>query len=487
MANEFDYAKYLLLLKSHKRLFAGVALAVMTVAVIVSYVLPRKYQATSTVFIEKNVITDLVKGIAVTASIEDKVKVIGYALGSRPLLSKVIDNLDMNVRNDGDREKLISQFQKNTQVKIKDNEGLFTVIATNEDPRLARDYVNTLVRTYIEQNVSSKRESSYGATRFLSDEINAFRDKMDKAEEKVDEYKRSQGVLLTSDQSVLLQENAAAQQKLDELRIRSSQLESMRNIIKNNNPVRTRVAALQKRLEELRTKYTDNYPEVIMVKTEIETAQQQINSGRSGGEPMAVDPQEMAKVVAELRATRAAEAFQQGIISRNNALLRSIPAAKSDLQRLQRDVETQKDFYNSLVNRHSQAEVSKQIEIQDKATNFRIVDPAVTPKTPISPNRPKIILLGIVAGIAVAFGVLMCIDKFDPAIRCVNGLKEVGLPVMAVIPRIRVEEEVQKEMKRDLTLYRVAGCYFAVILFVLGSEVLGYSFVDMVISRLHAG
>jgi succinoglycan biosynthesis transport protein ExoP len=487
MANEFDYLKYLILLKNHKRLFAAIALAVMTIAVIVSYVLPRKYQATSTVFIEKNVITDLVKGIAVTPSVEDKVKVIGYALSSRTLLSKVIDNLDMKVRDDRERERLINQFQNNTQIKVKDDEGLFTILATNEDPRMARDYVNALVRTYIEENVSSKRESSYGATRFLSDQISAFRDKMESAEGKVEAYKRSQGTLLTTDESALLQENAAAQQKLDELRIRSSQLESMRNIMKRNDPLRTHVAALQKRLEELRTQYTDNYPEVIMVKTEIETARQQMRSRAPGGAPMAVDPQEMEKVEVELRATRAAEAFQSGVIARNNAQLRAIPTAKSELQRLERDMATQKDFYDSLVNRHSQAEVSKQIEIQDKATNFRIVDPAVTPKTPISPNRTRIILLGILAGIVLAFGVLVCIDLLDPAIRCVSGLKEVGLPVMAVIPRIRVEEDVQKEMKRDLTLYRVAGCYFAVILFVLGSEALGYSFVDMVISRLHGG
>jgi hypothetical protein len=206
-----------------------------------------------------------------------------------------------------------------------------------------------------------------------------------------------------------------------------------------------------------------------------------------GGVPMAVDSQEMEKIEVELRATRSAEAFQYGVISRNNTLLRSMPAAKSNLQRLERDLGSQKEFYQSLVNRQNQAEVSKQLEVQDKATNFKIVNPAVTPKTPFSPDRVKIILMGIVAGLITAFGVLICIDMFDPAIRSVGTLKELGLPVMAIIPRIRVEEEVQKEQKRDLRLYRVAGCYLTVILFVLGTEALGYSFVDMVISRLQGG
>lgn len=488
MDNQLNLAKYFLLLNNHKKVIAAVALAVMTIAVIVSYLLPRKYEASSTVFIERNVISDLVKGIAVTASVEDKVRFVSYALVSRPLLSKVVDKLDMKVRNEADKEKLINQFQKNTQVKLKDNEkseeGLFTILATHEDPKIAQDYVNTLVRTYIEENVSSKRESSFGATRFLSDQISSFRDKMNQAEEQVEVFKRSQGVALTTDETALLQENAMAQQKLDELRIRRSQLESMRNIMRKNDPLRGHVAALQKRLEELRTQYTESYPEVQMVKAEIDTARQQIHSRGSGGAPMAVDPNEMEKIEVELRATRSAEGFQSGVIGRNNALLRSIPTAKSNLQRLERDMATQKDFYESLVNRHSQAEVSKQIELQDKAINFKIIDPAILPKTPVSPNRPKIILIGIVAGLAAAIGVIVGIDMFNPAIRCVSGIKELGVPLMAVIPRIRVEEEILKEKVSDTKLYRFAGCYFGAILLVLATEAIGYSIVDMVATAL---
>jgi uncharacterized protein involved in exopolysaccharide biosynthesis len=145
--------------------------------------------------------------------------------------------------------------------------------------------------------------------------------------------------------------------------------------------------------------------------TEIETARQQMRSRGPGGAPMAVDPQELEKIEVELRATRSAEAFQNGVIARNNGLLRSIPEAKSNLARIEREKESQKEFYDSLVNRHSQAEVSKQIEVQDKATNFRIVDPAVTPKTPVSPNRAKIILIRIVAGLASGFGILMALTS----------------------------------------------------------------------------
>jgi hypothetical protein len=124
------------------------------------------------------------------------------------------------------------------------------------------------------------------------------------------------------------------------------------------------------------------------------------------------------------------------------------------------------------------------LEIQDKARSFKIIDPAVLPLSPVSPDRVKIILIGIVAGLASAFGILIFLDRSNPAIRSVSGLKEMGVPVMAVIPRILIDEDVSKERKGDVRLYRLAGCYFGIILFVLLTEAVGYSVVDKVASAL---
>ncbi|MEI8354880.1 MAG: Wzz/FepE/Etk N-terminal domain-containing protein, partial [Deltaproteobacteria bacterium] len=64
MQNEFDYRKYLNLLLRYKRLFAIAALTIMTGAIVICYLLPKKYEAKSIVFIEKNVLNDLLRGIA---------------------------------------------------------------------------------------------------------------------------------------------------------------------------------------------------------------------------------------------------------------------------------------------------------------------------------------------------------------------------------------------------------------------------------------
>src|SRR3974390_826405 len=118
-SSEFDYKKCQQLLVRRKKLFVVVALLIMTAGIVMSFVLPRKYEAKSTVFIEKNVISELVKGITVTPSMEDTIKVLTYAITSRTLLSKTADSLDMNVtsKNNIDSEELVKRLQKDIDVQ----------------------------------------------------------------------------------------------------------------------------------------------------------------------------------------------------------------------------------------------------------------------------------------------------------------------------------------------------------------------------------
>jgi polysaccharide chain length determinant protein (PEP-CTERM system associated) len=468
---EFDFTKYLELVKKHKLLFIVVSLMIMTGAVAISYLLPNKYEAKSTVFIEKNVISDLVKGIAVTPSMEETVKVLNFALTSRSLLAKVIDELDLNTKNKSDetREQMLAEIQKSIDIKVKEK-NLFFISYKNKDARIARDFVNTLVRRYIEENVSSKREESYGATNFLSEQIVGFREKLEKAETLVNNYKRDKGGVISIDEGKLFQEINIAQQKLYDLQLRRRHLEGLRPVTRKAvDPMQNQLYALQKRLDELRVEYTENYPEVIKVRTDIETLRKQIKEA-SQEQPAIVDNQELGKAEAEIAALKVSEEGLKRYITANQALLRTIPSAKAGLEKLELEKNNQKNLYDQLVARHGQSEVSKQMEVQDKTTTFRVVDPAILPIKPVSPNRVKIIVLGILAGLAGGMGVLLLMDQLDKSVKNLDGLKSLGIPVLAVIPKMQNPQELVAMRTRDRRLYLISGAYLTIILAVLAIE-----------------
>lgn len=484
--SEFDYRHYLALIIARKRLFVVVALAVMAAAVVYSYVLPKKYEARSTVFIEKNVISELVKGIAVTPSMEQAIKGLSEAITSRTLVTKVINDLDLDVtaKSDAEIEARVRAIQQNITIKLK-GDNIFTISYVDKDPRVARDFVNTLVRRYVEENISSKREESYGAIKFLSEQIDTFRGKLEEAEGELNRYKTDKGGVIAIDEAKLFEEINVAQQKLYDIQLRRRHLEGLRPVTrKAGDPLQVKLVALQKQLEELRVSYTDNYPEVLRVRGEIETLKEQMKN-RSPQQETVVDPQEYEKAEAELQALKVSEDGLKRYIATNQALLRNIPSAKAGLEKLELEKKNRKDLYDQLMARHGQSEVSKQMEVQDKTTTFRIVDPAVTPSSPISPNRVKIMLMGIIAGLGCALGLIVLLDRLNNSVHSVDALKETGIPVLAVIPKIRTIEAVARERSENIRVFTAAGACFMVILAFLVMELLNISPVDRIISRLH--
>lgn len=482
-ATQTDYKQYLQLIIRKKVWFVAISLLIITLAILISFILPRQYKAVSTVFIEKNVISELVKGITVSPSMEDTIKVLTYAITSRTLLSKVVDSLEANPAGarKGDQEALIKSLQSRIDVKVKDK-NLFIISFTDQNPKMATDFVNTLVRLYIEQNLSSKRGESYEATSFLSEQIDTFKEKLDKAESAVNEYKSSKGGIIAVDESKLFEGISMAQQKLHDLEIQRRQLEASRQeLAKGNSSLRVNLSATQKQLEELQSKYNDNYPEIIRVKGEIENLKQQISSVK--GE--AFSSPELTRLDSQIRALRGSEESLRRYIGSNQATLRNIPTAKAGLEQLQIEKENQKNLYNQLVARHGQSEVGKQMEVQDKSMTFRVVDPAVVPMKPVSPNRLMIMLGGIVAGLAGAFGILYLLDSMDSTLKSSDALKAYGVTVLAVIPKIDDPTQVVLEQQRTRKLAVVAGLYLAVLLCFPLMELLGVPYMDKVLDRVY--
>jgi succinoglycan biosynthesis transport protein ExoP len=484
-STEFEYKKYLQLIVRRKELFVGLTLLFMTCGIILSYALPKKYVATSTVFIEKNVISELVRGITATPSMEDTIRVLTYAITSRTLLTKVADSLDMNISraNAVDMDEVIKKIQRDTTVRVRDG-NLFTISYMNSNPRMARDFVNTLVRLYIEENMSSKRGESYDATKFLSEQIDTFKTKLEKAEADLNNYKRDQGGVIVIDEGRLFEEINISQQKLYDLELQRRQLEGKRQFTrKSSDPLYANLAALQKRLDELRVEYTEGYPEIIKVKGDIETVKEQLKM-RSGTNDKPLEPQEMERIESDIAALKSSEDSLRRYISTNQALLRKLPSAKAGLEKLELAKNSQKNIYDQLFARHGQSEVSKQMEVQDKSTTFRIVDAAVLPQKPTSPNRLKIMLMGIVGGIAASFGVLMLLEQMDSSVKDVEFVKGLGLPVLAVISRIHNQQEEELQRRRTKRLLSLAGFYLLFLLCFPVMEAMGLTYIDNLLDNL---
>src|SRR4030066_1364012 len=96
--SQIDIKRYWQIVIRRRYLFIAVSLFCLSVIVWGSYIMPKTYEAKSTVFIERNVIKNLVRGMVVTPSIEERLLVLTYAIMSRHMLVKVINAMDLDIK-----------------------------------------------------------------------------------------------------------------------------------------------------------------------------------------------------------------------------------------------------------------------------------------------------------------------------------------------------------------------------------------------------
>jgi uncharacterized protein involved in exopolysaccharide biosynthesis len=157
-STELDIGRYLRLIYKKRVLFALSAMAVTAAVVIIGYLIPKEYEAKSTIVIERNFLNDLIKNITITPSFEEKVKALSTIMISRGLVLKVMGDLDLDMRKTPTNRGSAQNFQDKTEVGVVTNKnrrhGPFHRIVQGHRSEAGSNYVNLLVRRYIEANVS---------------------------------------------------------------------------------------------------------------------------------------------------------------------------------------------------------------------------------------------------------------------------------------------------------------------------------------------
>jgi hypothetical protein len=153
------------------------------------------------------------------------------------------------------------------------------------------------------------------------------------------------------------------------------------------------------------------------------------------------------------------------------------------LNELLRKKENETLIYSQLVTRYGQSEVSKQMEMENKSMNFRVVDPAVLPDTAVSPQRVSIMLLSVLAGIGIGIAVIMVPYLMRGSVESLADLRSLNHRVLAVLPSIPKPKEERLRVRGDRIFLSGAALYFLMLVSIGVMEALGKSPIDALFER----
>ena len=138
-----------------------------------------------------------------------------------------------------------------------------------------------------------------------------------------------------------------------------------------------------------------------------------------------------------------------------------------------RDLENASTRYQEIRAKQMTAEVAQEMEKERKSEKFTLIDPAILPEKPVSPNRPAIIFLSLVLAMGAGIGSAAVRESLDNAIRGVKSLTStVHTAPLAVIPYVtNTAEADQQRQHRMVILAMIAGAIlllFALVHFFIG-------------------
>lgn len=469
---------------SRRKWLAIVAFAVpFSAAVSLAKYLPNVYRSAATVLIEGQQVPATFVRPAVTSELETRIHTISEEILSRSRLGDIIARLDLypDLRKRTSLEAVIERMRRDIDVKPKeisqpDGRGAttvaFTLSYTGRDPQTTARVTNTLASFYIEENRRNRERQATGTAQFLWSQLDEVKRQLDQQEARISDFKmRHIGELpqqLEANLATLEQLNAQLRLNSDKqiqisdrralLMKQANEGEGLHSAGRRDTTVE-RLARLKQELAQLRTSFTEKYPSVVKLKTEIATLEAQLaraaaNGHASEDEAAPVTPsvlefrRAVSEVETEIKALKAEEDRLRRDIVVYQRRVENAPQREQEFQETSRDYDTTKELYHSLLKRYEDAQLAESLEQRQKGEQFRILDPAI-PKGPVAPDRLRLILMGLMLSLGLAFGVVVLAEQLDTSFHSVDDLRSFSrAPVLVSLPLIVTATDVRRRRWR---------------------------------------
>lgn len=140
---------------------------------------------------------------------------------------------------------------------------------------------------------------------------------------------------------------------------------------------------------------------------------------------------------AELARLKKEEERIQADMNRMLERFDSAPAVQNQFAVLQRDYESAKEAFDQALRRYEEAKQNEQVETSGQAERFTILEAAIPPEGPSAPNRPRLLILGLLLAFAAAAAAIVAREQFDTSFHTIDEVREfTAIPVIASIPQI---------------------------------------------------
>lgn len=483
--------------------------AAFAAVVSVTASLPDFYKSTATVRIESQQISEAFVRPSVTAELGTRIQMIREEIMSRARLGELILRLDLypalRQKKGISFDLVIEQMRRDVGFDVKGVDPqlgrgptiAFALSYLGRDPETVARVANVLASSYVDENTRIREGQARRTAEFLKAQLADAKKDLDEHEQRLNQYNLSHLGELPQQVSA----NLASLERLNtQLRLNGENqvrmmdrrerlehqlAETSSNPLAAGAPGGARRAAsaeqaakLRQQLDELKGRFTDEYPDVIRVQSELADVERQlaehstdagVSRAQAASAPSSFDPrtrllQAVSDAEAELRVLKNEELALRQAVGSYQQRVENVPRREEEFQLLNRDYASTKERYESLLKRYDEAQVAATLEQGQNVEQFQILDAAVAPREPAAPNRIKLLAMGLALSIGLAVGAVLLLERLDTTFHTVDSLREyVNVPTLFSIPTIPTAAQAWRRRRRIAFTAVLAALVLAMI------------------------
>lgn len=333
------------------------------------------------------------------------------------------------------------------KVDVVERTGLVNVSYQSPNRGQAAEIVNALVDEFYDYSIETRYEATQQASEFLSEQIAQLREDLAVKERELQKYGQEKNLMVLNDKEDTIvgrfseMNNSYTTAQINRVKkeaalkeLRDLNVETLSNSQRVNSPtVNSLLQSFLQTKNEYQEKlrlFRETYPEMQRIKARMDSQRTELQNEIKNA---------VSAAESEYRTAVEEESSLKNLMENQRQTVLSTNSNKILYNALQIEVDNMRTLLAFLVNKQNETQVSARITGQ-RTSNIRIIDKALIPESPISPNIKKNLMMALLLGFFLGLGLAFAVEFMDTSIKSPEDVEKlVGLPSLGIVPSFNLE------------------------------------------------
>lgn len=491
-------------------IFVGISLVFM----VIGFTWQKRYTSSVQLYVDDRNLVEPLLDTGNTSN-RDKAKLAKQELFAFEIIDVILDKVGFTdaTTSPAEREELRDELIDATTVSNRNNQ-LLEIDYWHSDPKVAFQTTSLYAELFLKKTMESTNEETSEAFEFILDQVGTYRTRLEDAERRLEAFRNQNPGVSTLTGGNVTARIIQLQRDYDNTELMFAGHDQTRKTLQAEianesstiardyqmSQTRDQIGGLQAEIDILSLSYTDDYPDIVRLRRQIEDVKQQAQNrialtseqgegqesfwtgtqsfkGSANLSPVYQQLRsDLARAAAEAASSRSQLRQIRVLIDKEIARSETSVTAERVLGELTRDYSINKDLYEGLLRKQESARITMTLGAEQQGVLYRIHQKANFPARPNGLRYVHVVVLGLMMASVLPFVYLAVFLKLDPRIRTGSSVTDVlELPLLTIVPHMTSPKEKVPYFRKPIailaTVAAVCGLYVIVFFLKMAIEV----------------